>query len=67
MDLISSEASLDEVAIYLATEPNPGQLSVTARSLSIVLGTATALNSYPRSFAASATFRQVSAESFPPL
>ena len=28
MDLISREASLDEVAIYLATEPNPGQLSV---------------------------------------
>ena len=37
MDLISREASLDEVAIYLATEPNPGQLSVTARSLSMVL------------------------------
>ena len=47
MDLISREASLDEVAIYLATEPNPGQLSVTARSLSMVLGTAIALNSYP--------------------
>ena len=39
---MSNEASLAEVAIYLATEPKPGQLSVTARSLSIVLGIAIA-------------------------
>ena len=32
-------ASLVEIATYLATEPNPGQLSVRGRSLSMVLGT----------------------------
>ena len=42
IDLMSKEASLAEVAMYFATEPKPGQLSVTARSLSIVFGTATA-------------------------
>ena len=40
--LISKDASLAEVAIYLATEPKPGQLSVITRSLSIVLGIAIA-------------------------
>ena len=45
IDLISSEASFAEVAMYLATEPKPGQLSVTAKSLSIVLGTAIAFKS----------------------
>ena len=45
IDFISSEASFAEVAMYLATEPKPGQLSVTAKSLSIVLGTAIAFKS----------------------
>ena len=42
IDLMSSEASFAEIAMYLATEPKPGQLSVTARSLSIVFGIAMA-------------------------
>ena len=42
IDLISNDASLAEVATYLATEPKPGQLSVITRSLSIVLGIAIA-------------------------
>ena len=46
IDLMSSEASFAEIAIYLATEPKPGQLSVTARSLSIVFGIAIAPVSY---------------------
>ena len=41
IDPTSMAASRVEVAMYLATEPNPGQLSVTARSLSTVLGTPT--------------------------
>ena len=44
IDLMSSEASFAEIAIYLATEPKPGQLSVTARSLSIVFGIAIAVS-----------------------
>ena len=40
---MSKDASLAEVAIYFATEPKPGQLSVIAKSLSIVLGMAIAL------------------------
>ena len=56
-----------EIATYLATEPKPGQLSVTAKSLSIVFGTAIAFKSYPNFLAAFATLRQVSAESLPPL
>ena len=38
MDATSKEASYVEIAIYLATEPNPGQLSVMGKSLSIVFG-----------------------------
>ena len=38
MDFTSKDASSVDVAMYLATEPNPGQLSVTGKSLSIVLG-----------------------------
>ena len=64
---MSKDASLAEVATYFATEPKPGQLSVTARSLSIVFGMAIALRSYPNFSAAFATLRQVSAESLPPL
>ena len=39
MERTSKEASRVEVAMYLATEPKPGQLSVIGRSLSTVLGT----------------------------
>ena len=38
---MSSEASLADIATYFATEPKPGQLSVTAKSLSIVFGNQT--------------------------
>src|SRR3990167_4473844 len=34
----SKAASCVEIAIYFATEPKPGQLSVKAKSLSIVFG-----------------------------
>ena len=37
----SKLASRVETAMYLATEPKPGQLSVTGRSLSTVFGTPT--------------------------
>ena len=40
IDSTSSDASSVEVAIYFAAEPNPGQQSVTARSLSTVFGIA---------------------------
>ena len=40
MEATSRDASRVEVAIYLAADPNPGQQSVTARSLSTVLGIA---------------------------
>jgi hypothetical protein len=42
IEATSNAASRIEVATYFATEPNPGQLSVTARSLSTVFGTCTA-------------------------
>ena len=35
----SNEASSVEIATYFATEPKPGQQSVSGRSLSMVLGT----------------------------
>jgi hypothetical protein len=38
MEATSRLASRVETATYLATEPNPGQLSVKGRSLSTVLG-----------------------------
>ena len=39
MAATSSAASRTDTAVYLAAEPKPGQQSVTARSLSMVLGT----------------------------
>ncbi len=39
MDATSKLASRVEMAMYLATEPKPGQLSVIGRSLSTVFGT----------------------------
>ncbi len=44
IDATSNAASRIDVATYFATEPNPGQLSVTGRSLSTVLGTCTAVS-----------------------
>ena len=38
IDSTSSAASIVETAMYLATEPKPGQLSVAGRSLSTVFG-----------------------------
>ena len=38
IEATSSAASCVEMAMYLATEPNPGEQSVNGRSLSIVLG-----------------------------
>ena len=39
IEATSKLASRVEIAMYLATEPKPGQLSVIGRSLSTVLGT----------------------------
>ena len=41
IEATSSAASRVETAMYLATEPNPGQQSVSGRSLSTVFGTPT--------------------------
>jgi hypothetical protein len=41
IDATSMAASRVETAMYLATEPNPGQQSVCGRSLSTVFGTPT--------------------------
>ena len=38
IDCMSRDASLTEVATYLATYPTPGQQSVNGKSLSIVFG-----------------------------
>ena len=38
IEATSSDASSVDTATYLATEPNPGQQSVTGRSLSTVFG-----------------------------
>ncbi len=39
IEATSKLASMVETAMYFATEPNPGQLSVTGKSLSTVFGT----------------------------
>ena len=50
-DMLSTSrlASLVEVETYLATEPNPGQLSVKGRSLSMVFGIPIHVTGNPRS------------------
>ena len=40
IDATSRDASIVDVAIYFAAEPNPGQQSVSAKSLSTVFGIA---------------------------
>ena len=67
MELTSKDASRVETAMYLATEPKPGQLSVIGRSLSTVLGTWIAWIGKPRDSEICETLWQVSAESPPPL
>ena len=67
MAATSKLASRVEIAMYLATEPNPGQQSVIGRSLSTVFGMWLTVISRFLSFACNASFRQVSAESPPPL
>ena len=47
MEATSSAASIVDTATYFATEPNPGQLSVTGRSLSTVLGMPTQVTGKP--------------------
>ena len=67
MERTSKLASRVETAMYFATEPNPGQLSVMGRSLSTVLGTWMAWMGTPVFSASCEILRQVSAESPPPL
>ena len=67
MEATSKDASIVEVAIYFAAEPNPGQQSVTAKSLSTVFGIAIQLIGYPIFLLILETLKAVSAESFPPL
>src|SRR5215469_13877122 len=67
IEATSSPASRVETAMYLATEPNPGQQSVCGRSLSTVFGTPTQVIGYPRDSPICETFRAVSIESLPPL
>jgi len=51
IEATSNEASRVDTAMYLATEPKPGQLSVIGRSLSTVFGTCTALIGLAHGFA----------------
>ena len=67
IDSTSKEASIVELTTYFATDPNPGQQSVTAKSLSTVFGIAIHLRSKFNALQALYIFRAVSAESFPPL
>ena len=67
IDSTSKAASIVEIAIYLAADPNPGQQSVIAKSLSTVLGIAIQLMGYPNFLLIWETLYAVSAESFPPL
>ena len=48
--LTSRAASFVEVAIYFATDPNPGQLSVKGKSLSMVFGIPIQVTGNPASF-----------------
>lgn len=50
MLLTSKAASFVDVAMYFATDPKPGQLSVKGKSLSIVLGMPIQVTGNPASF-----------------
>ena len=67
MDATSRAASRVEIATYLATEPNPGQLSVSGRSLSTVLGMPTQVTGKSSVLPICETLCAVSMESPPPL
>ena len=67
IDSTSRAASRVETATYLAAEPNPGQQSVMARSLSTVFGMPMQAMGYPICSPISDTLWAVSMESLPPL
>ena len=67
IDTTSSAASIVDTATYFATEPKPGQLSVTGRSLSTVFGTPRQVTGKPIFLLICDTFWAVSIESLPPL
>ena len=59
--------SLTVAAMYRAAEPKPGAWSVTAMSLSMVLGMPTTRTSSPRALQAAYTLPQASMLPLPPL
>ena len=67
IDSTSSAASIVDTATYLATEPKPGQQSVTGRSLSTVFGMPTQVTGKPIFLLICDTLCAVSIESLPPL
>ena len=67
IDATSSAASWVDTAMYLATDPNPGQLSVTGRSLSTVFGMPRQVTGNPIFLEICETLWAVSIESLPPL
>jgi hypothetical protein len=67
MDFTSRPASRVDTATYLATEPKPGQQSVSGRSLSTVFGTPTQVTGKSMTLDISETLWAVSCESPPPL
>ena len=67
IDATSIAASRVDTATYFATDPKPGQLSVTGRSLSTVFGTPIACTGNPMFCEICDTLCAVSMESLPPL
>ena len=67
IDLTSNDASRVDVAIYLATEPKPGQQCVMGKSLSIVLGKPIQVIGYFFNLKYLLILLVVSCESPPPL
>src|SRR5690606_10835959 len=66
IEATSRLASRTDTAVYFATDPNPGQQSVTARSLSTVFGTPTTVTSWPSALPVCALLLAGSADSVPP-
>src|SRR4029078_12455123 len=62
IDATSSAASRVDTATYFATEPKPGHVSVTGRSLSTVFGTPTQITGSPSSAPICDTLCAVSSE-----
>ena len=67
IDATSNAASRTDIATYFATEPKPGQVSVSGRSLSTVFGMPMQLMGYPNRSPSKDTLFAVSWESPPPL